>query len=511
MFMNELKCIEILCNNVYYGHDLKHTINKEYNSFSDFKKALLNLFNLQSIQILLHTYTKYSSFNNEYFLNTGIIPHRYDDKIATPNLDPYFQNEPSAFYEEMIKALKEGNYTFSERGNIIVSSELIESEIPSEWLYRLAQVYKKETYQEIFMYNKNKENDITDENSLVNYLHHTKLFSCALRTSVPNIDLKKTYNNAKNGVTSDIKKGEEIKVNDLIASFKDNLCAEVKCDITKIKLDFSLIIMLVKKANHLGMEFYSKPLREQKKYLNNWLIHYLNSNIKASEEMQIYLLKLLQGENTKPKENINQLLISFLNTYLIILNDSLNDFTNITLTDFKITTYMNKNLQSYLANLQEVIKKINSESYAREEADTINEIEVLIQQIKQLDIKEETAIIRQKNQKLSTLFDKHTELDSLKNELMSKRNTLQNLIHYEQENSLQEIAFDNDYIMSLLIEAIYQGKVYINPLGKDEIFFEISNPELGKNIFQAKLPIKKALNMIFINNTILEEHKKGII
>lgn len=511
MFMNELKCIEILCNNVHYGHDLKHTINKEYASFSDFKKALLNLFNLQSIQILLQTYTTSSSFNIEHFLKTGIIPHRYEDKIATPHLDPYFQNEPSAFYEEMIKALKEGNYTFSERGNIIVSSELIEAEIPSEWLYRLAQSYKNENYQEVFMYNKNKENDITDENSLVNYLHHTKLFSCTLNTSIPNIDLKKNYNNAKNIVTSDINKEDEIKVNDLITSFKDNLSSEVNCHITKIKLDFSIITMLVKKANHLGMDFYSKTLKVQKKYLNNWLIDYLNSNIKASEEMQIYLLKLLQGENTIPKENINQLLISFLNTYLLILKDSLSDFTNITLSDFKISTYMNENLQTYLANLHEVIKKINSDSYAREEANTISEIEVLIQQIKQLDSNQENAIVRQKNKELSALFDKHTELDNLKNELMSKRNTLQNLIHYEQENSLQEIAFDNDYIMSLLIEAIYQGKVYINPLDKDEIVFEISNPELGKTTFQAKISIKKALNMIFINNTILEEYKKGII
>lgn len=511
MFMNELKCIEILCNNAYYGHDLEHAINKEFASLSDFKKSVQHLFDYQSIQILLRRYTKKPSFNLEYFLNTGIIPNRYKDKIATPNLDPYFQNNPKAFYEEMVHALKEGNYTFGERGNIIVSSELIEAEIPSEWLFRLSQGYKNEVYQEVFMYNKNKENDIIDENSLVNYLHHTKEFSCALRTPLHNIDLPKAFNQAKNSVTSSINKNEEVKVNDLIAAFKNNLGSGVECDITKLKLDFSIITMLVKKANHLGIEFYSKSLKEQKRFLNTWLIEYLNSNIKANETTQIYLLKLLKGQNDLPKEDINLVLISLINTYLIILNDSLNDFTNITISDFKIATYMNENLQIYLAHLQEVIKKINSESNAREEANTISEIEILIQQIKQLNNEKSSSLIEQKNKELSALFDKHNELDSLKTELISKRNTLQNLIHYEQENSLQEIAFDNDYIMSLLIDSIYQGKVYINPLDKDEIIFEISNPELGKNIFKAKISIKKALNMILINNSILEEHKKGII
>lgn len=509
MFIDELKCIEILYNNVYYGHDLKTAINKEYEQFGDFKKTILNLFNLQSINILLHTYANNPSFNIEHFLHTGIISNKYHDRVETPKLDPYYQNKPSAFYEEMVKSLKEGNYTFSDTGNVIVSSELIEAEIPSEWLYRLAQTYKNEIYQEIFMYNKNRENNITDENSLIDYLHQTKLFSCKLRTSVPNINLKSIFNNAKNKVTLNIKKDKELRVNDLISSFKDNLDSQVNCDITKIKLDLSLITMLVKKANYLGMVFYSKPLKEQKKFINNWLIEHLNGNIKANEIMQIYLLKLLQGENDKPKENINSLLISLINTYLIILSYSLNDFSDITISDFKITTYMNENLQNYLSHLQEIIKKLNSENNLREESNTINEIEILIQQIKQLDMDEDSQLIEQKNKELIALFDKHAELGNLKTELMSKRNTLQNLIHYEQENSLQEIAFDNDFIMSLLMNSIYQGQVYINPLDKDEIIFCLSNPELGKTVFQAKISIKKALNMITNNNMILEKHNKG--
>ena len=78
-----------------------------------------------------------------------------------------------------------------------------------------------------------------------------------------------------------------------------------------------------------------------------------------------------------------------------------------------------------------------------------------------------------------------------------KRNQLQDKIRFAQQNSIEELAFDNDLIMALIIESVKKGRVYFKP-GTNHLIVELYNDELGKTIF--KVSINTANLITFIEN-----------
>ena len=163
MLPDELKCLEVLIRYITDTKSMDKQARSEFDSISAFEYAKTNLFALVTISILIENYHKHPSFSLESFLENGAIEGRFNTPIVGPTIDVEYRDNYKGFYFELIKALKEGNYTFDNENNIIVSSEKIETIISLEWLFRLAEGFKKETYKRVYFYNKNFENDITDK------------------------------------------------------------------------------------------------------------------------------------------------------------------------------------------------------------------------------------------------------------------------------------------------------------------------------------------------------------
>ena len=54
--------------------------------------------------------------------------------------------------------------------------------------------------------------------------------------------------------------------------------------------------------------------------------------------------------------------------------------------------------------------------------------------------------------------------------------------------------------MSLIMEAITDGRIYINPYNKNRLTIEIHNDDIGKTTFQTTISLEKLLEFIENNN-----------
>lgn len=183
MPIKELKCIEILIRFLARKSNLKDEISSEFSDTETFNSSKINLFNIISINDLIENFDLNQPFSLEQFLMDGKIPGMYDEPTHTPEEDPRYIYDYKQYYTLLVEALKEGNYLFDESNNLFVSSTKLETTVPQIWLYRLAQATKKTKYQRMYFYNKNKENNITDKNALLDYLHHTKTFLVELSSA----------------------------------------------------------------------------------------------------------------------------------------------------------------------------------------------------------------------------------------------------------------------------------------------------------------------------------------
>ena len=127
----------------------------------------------------------------------------------------------------------------------------------------------------MYFFNKKKENNITDKNSLIDYIRHTKTFLVELSSSNPNIDYDLEFSSTEAKTNNAVRGNREIKIEDIIQIFQEQLSSECDCKISKYKL--SDAFFLVSKAERMGREFYCEPLQVQQKYLNKWMLEYINS------------------------------------------------------------------------------------------------------------------------------------------------------------------------------------------------------------------------------------------
>lgn len=502
MYLNQLKCIEVLLNYILYGQDLRHQINNEYHDTETFDKAKNDLFNYVTIDTLIKSYYERPSFSLETFFTKGTIPGKYDEEIKGPVIDLRYINKYHQFYFELVKALTEGNFVFTNNHTVIISSTNIETEVSEEWLYRLAQAYKTSKYQQICLFNKQDKLHINDEEALKKYLLSTKSFFVELTSSTN--DLNNIAKKAEENTSQSIDKSISVKVDDIITKFKSYLPQDVNYTIEKYKIpDINLILKEIRKN---FPEFYRLPFHKQEEIIKSILLTHKNINIHNNDETQKFLLLLdknkgysYQGSTIK-KQNV---IPGLFNVYLGLLMSLNLDYSNISLSSFNIKHFMSISQQEHLKELNDLIHQINIDDENNKNAK--EKIDEIWQEIRNINDLENEGLLIKKNAELhqiSAYYKKGIATNSIR---AAKRNSLQNLIQYEHENDLNEIAFDNDHIMQLLLECARNGRIYINPLNKKQVILELYNGEIGKTTFKAEINIEKLAAFTSVNNYFLEK------
>lgn len=504
MPIKELKCIEILIRFLVRKSSLKHEISSEFNDISVFEDTKTNLFNMISINSLIEEFDINQPFSLELFLNTGSIPGMYDEKTFTPSEDLRYHKDYKTFYIELITALKEGNYLFDESNNVFISSEKIETTIPQIWLYRLAQACQRNKYERMYFYNKNTENHITDKNALLDYLRHTKTFLVELSSSNPNADYNQVFADTESKTNEIVKLNREIKVRDIMDTFEQQLSKEYTSRISKYKLSDAFFI--ISKAERMGRTFYSETLEVQKEYLNKWMLEYINSNEKAKNETQKFVLiastKNIHGYDIEELDK-KSIIIGLFNLYLQILSSLDLDLEAVSLADFKIDEYISSETELDLIELDRIIKNLNKDAEAKSKLS--QKLTDIGTEISSLDLKKDKEELDRKKEERNFILNLYTNHEKIEDDLNSKRNFLQEKVRVAKLSSIESIAFDNDLIVDLLIKCTKSGRVYFKP-GSNHIVFELYNEELGKVIFKSSISLEKALLFIENNNFKLEDY-----
>lgn len=502
MLTNELKAIEVLMKSLVNNTSLRKEASSSFINLQNFENAKLNLFNIISINELMEYYDENPSFSLEFFLFQGIIPGLYEKPSAVPVVDAKFYNDVNGYYRKLFKALKEGNYVYDENSNVFVSSEEIETIIPQIWLYRLANAFKKNAFKEMFMYNKKSENNILDVLGLIDYLRHTKTFLVSMSAVSPNTNLKVVFDETRKKTIEEYRDKKEVKVDEVMATFKSLVPNDVEVEISKYKLADAF--WLVNKAEKYKPDFYSEPLEVQQRLINKWLIEFINSNEVANRQTQKYVLaSSLNEEASYRGEDIpkGEVIAGLFNLYMSLIKELDLDYTAISLSDFHLLGYASPSLQANLAKLNEMIKVINKEREIKIDAkDKATEELAKLSAISDTDV----AKKEMRAKKYQKALEDYQAKEAIEDEHQAARNQLQALITEEQKTSLANIAFDNDKIMSLIIEAIKKGRVYANPKGRS-LYIELYNDTLGKSVFKASITFDNLVEFITNLNLTLDD------
>lgn len=505
MSLDYLKYIEVIMKHLVQGNSLDFTkIHEE--SLSNIKN---NLFNLITINKLLRNYQEFHKLNLKRFFATGVIPSIYDKPIRTPDFPYLLLDNEQELLKVIIKSLQENNYTFTKNHNILISNKLFELEIPQEWLYRLTEYFSNMKYRTVYLYNKNIENNITDEYSLVNYLYHTKTFYLEMLSEEENPDYESVVQNSTNITNRIMRKKKKVSVDDIASTFSDNIPKSYNLEITKFKMPSSLYIL--RHVHETGPTFYKKSLRQTQKDIKTWLLEYLNSQNLDDEFTQKYLLSLKENSPLKlSKSNREKIIRSLFCLYITLLNEFDLNFNTISLSDFKIKNYASKYQQDNLAKLRKLIKKINDLEEKAEYKEIVKNINKTMQEIETLNSNEDYGSLVAKKSQLDDFIKMYEEYEKERISLLHERNSLQNLITASQFNDLTELAFDNERIMSLIDKATVCGRIYINPLDLKKMVIEINNKENGSPSFTCEITLKNLISFIENTNKNIEYNKLSL-
>ncbi len=465
-------------------------------SISDkqFNRAKINLINFATIETLINLYNSNPSFSLDDYLFDGQNSY-FTEPIPTPSVDKRYITDYQSFYENLIKAFINGEYTFDDQNNIYVASEELETVVPPEWLFKLAQSFRRDNYKRVYFYHKNPNFTINDEHSLENYLHQVKTFMVTIKQGPKS---KRKFEYAKRETDLAIDTSKVVRINDVIETFKSNISNPNSVDITKFRIPS--LQTLTTKAGKMGSKFYKLSLSEQQVLLNEWLLEYLDTNDLSIIEAQKYIAS---PEETTSIDKEKALIGLFI-LYIQLINRLSLDLSNVSLSAFRIKDYASPKLQQYLMELNSIIQEQNNEEKRSYEEELEDRITTLLNEIKDIDASKKSAILAAKQDEYYKALKEYEELKlTIEPALRTKRNSLQNLINYEQSNAIEELAFDYDTIMNLILGATKQGRIYFNPYESDELIIEIYNKELGRTTFRCKISKEKLLEFIRNNQLLL--------
>lgn len=500
MLVNELKCIEVLMRTLTSSTNLDTNILSVFNDPDKYKKNKNNLFNLISIKNLITYYHENLSFSLENFLKTGTIPGIFDEKCVIPTIYDSKGDAPQDIINNIVEALSSDHYVFDDENNIYVSSSHIEASIPQVWLHRLAQASKQATYEQTYFYNKNAPKRIKNKEELIEYLRRTKSFVLTMSSSNPNANYNKDFANAKTRVDAFLKGQKEVKVEHIMDLMLRVLPREYQVEIHRHKLADKF--WLITQAEELGEEFYSKPISEQEQYLNNWIVARMNSADLANLEAQKLILLADKEVNLNIRSNINanEALSGLFSLYMNIIASGNLSLETISLSDFRI--------KSYIPESKQILKSTRNaySSAISHKKVTIDELRAkaneLLSDIARLDLIKDFAEISAKREEYNALLEKYNKEQNTAHQLSGKR---EEIVEYEQSlpnNSVEEIAFDGEKLLSLINRATIKGRVYVS--GKD-IVIEEYNSDLPDPVFKVMININKLLDLVENINFTLEE------
>lgn len=492
MAREELKAIEVLTRSIANGTNLEDEISSEYRSTEKFNHDKASLFNLMVIYELLDTPLNDLPFSLDIFLKTGRIIGLFDEETFVPSMDPRYNYSFKEFFDLMFEALRNGNYVFDEGNNIYISTKKLETTIPSDWLYRLMMAVRKNVYKHIFFYNKNKENDINDKNDLLDYLYHTKTFYVEMTTVDPNISMDDEFARIREEVLEETKGKGKISVDDVMALFMSKVPYIISVNLSKYKIDD--LYYIIAQAETRGKDFYSKDLVKQQEMIDSWMLDYIRCNEISLDEAK--KMCLMSSKNSLVDEvNEKKALLGFVNLFFRILDDAKVNGEDISLIDFDISEYVSSELREHLVSLRKTIKEINrclkQRGVIGKNADALL---VRLSNLDQIKDKNEISDIKTNHLKLINAYHR---LDDVYNVLSKERNSLQDLVKAEKENSTIDLAFDNDSILNLLIDVCRRGRIYVKP-GTSKVVFEQFDRELGKVVFKASINLDDLI--LFMEN-----------
>lgn len=498
MLIDELKSIEVLLRTIISKSNLNAEILSEFEDEESFDKHKKNLFNIISIDSLLNNYPQAFPFSLESFLKTGIIPNMYDEKTNTPIILEPFKGDYRDFYSCMIKALKDGDYTFDSDNNIQISNSSIEVTIPQIWLYRLQSAAKRGTHERIYFYNKNNIENIPNTKALIEYLRRTKSFFTRITTSNPNADFDLDFVSAQNIVKSKISKHKEIKVETLAEQFIKSMPNYYNIEVGRYKLANEL--WLVKKAESLGSTFYKEPIAIQEKLLNKWIIDRQMSREVAFRETQKYIL-LVNPTQTPKEYNIKEenIIIGLFNLFIKILTQLGYELSSDDLSLFDIKSSINISSQTASLEYRKYSRLINEENEQLTSiAQKANE---LFEIIKNLDIIKEFDLISSYQQEHESLLTEYKAHEQKKAEYIKHLNQL------DKNKSKDDYSDYDGNISSRIVEATKSGQVYLDG---DNLIIEIINSSLAKPIFKTTIKLNQLLELIENINFGFEQQKRKI-
>ena len=362
---------------------------------------------------------------------------------------------------------------------------------------------KSYKYHNVFIYNKNKDAKIYDEESLITYLNQIKTFQVTL-TNLPTIDMEDTYNKLRKKTTNTVSQKEQVKVDDIIDTFTRYTPEELNPSITKFTIPSPVYI--VKRANELGPLFYNAPITEQQRLISEWLTEYMLSNDIALSTLQKTLLIKDQKDVSRLPHKEKQQSICGLTTMLFtLLNYGNLEYDTVSLSDFSIDTYLSQSHQDTQIALNEIISVIDHTETSPEVADMKRKIATLMDEINELEAGKDREDLAHKQRIINDLFAKYKRIELDKEQLIEKRNSLQNVLYYHKTHDIDEISFDNPKIGYLLHQAAIYGQININPLDNKKVSIKIINPETGRVTFEANIPISKLIKFVEDINFQYEE------
>lgn len=496
MAINELRTIETMLNalnNQPYSQQPANTLTN----------SKINIFNILTINTLL----KYSYIDifllKSSFLENGMIPKMYNKRIDGPLLDLSYSKERARFYMDLYQALRNNEYTFDKDGNICINSRDLTTVISPIWLNRLCEYNQSSKVSTIYLYNKNKKAKIYDEESLKTYLKQCKSVVITMNR-IPGTDPLEELNAATKKVNNVISTKKIVRVDDIADCLVENIPDYLNPTITKFTIPTPVYV--IKKANELGDEFYNAPITRQKELISNWLTECVKTNDVSNQiTKKILMSKDLSDYKNLPYSYKQHMICALHSALFSLLRHYEVEFDTISLTNYSIDTYLSENRQQAQEELGETIERIEDIDNSKELANLKKRIEEIMEEIRTIDADKSVSELSDKQRKINKLINDYKKIELAKSNHVERRNSLQSVITYHQLHDIDEIAFDNERIASLIYQAIINGQVFINPLDSKKISIRLYSDNTGKIVFEANIPTKKFIQLVEDINFVQDE------
>lgn len=502
MYRDELKVLEILLNYAIDKKGLEESIAKEFESQDEFDYAKINLFNLISIYNLSsHAKVPYN-ISLDKFVKDGTCPQF---KKPIPGLEYTSKKEITSpnLLKIVIYALKKGDYTFDHQNNAVIVNGTVTVTLSPEWLYRFALICEQNTYNQIYLYTKNEPGKIEDEKALLNYLYHSKSIMVSLG-SRKECDLNSEYEKANNTAQMKLSLIDKAQLEDIKRAFETSVNPELKTKVSMFQLPNTSFIL--KKVAETQGEFYELPFFKQKKLISEWLLSHEMAHNDYYENFRKYLLlssNKYDFSYIEEQVDIEKSILGLFCVYINLLVDSKIDLFDVSLTNFKLKKYTSPKIEKNMVRLRKIISQINKNRNDSVISEVINKRMNYINELR--DLKKEDEISSQIEVLQNDIAEYRREKEE-ENRLENERKMVQNIIAYEQEHSLEDIAFDNESIVSLIKKATKSGRIYLDEYKKSTIVIELYSKRLGIVTFKTEIPLENFIVLVENINYYLEDN-----